>query len=87
MDFDIRTKGLIPTHISVYGHCLYLLSLTTAKLQERAETAAFSVKHMNSSSCSAAKVICHYLISVYLCCFSIFLFPRSSQLALELSLV
>ena len=84
MDFDIRTKGLIPTHISVYGHCLYLLSLTTAKLQERAETAAFSVKHMNSSSCSAAKVICTLSVSLL---FLRLLFPWSSQLALNLSLV
>ena len=73
MDFDIRTKGLIPTHISVYGHCLYLLSLTTAKLQERAETAAFSVKHMNSSSCSAAKMVCHFYLLLYLCVSLLFL--------------
>ena len=32
------------------------------------KTAEFSVKHMNSSSCSAAKVICHLItLALYLC--------------------
>ena len=40
---------------------------------QRKQTAEFSVKHMNSSSCSAAKVICTLSLLLYICVSLLFL--------------